>query len=256
MKDKFQKRLVSGIKKFQKIINTAKEKDINESDTVVIVTDMLSELFGYDKYLEVTSEYSIKKTYCDLALRVDGKIRFLVEVKAIGLDLKDDYLKQVINYGANAGIDWVILTNGCIWRVYRITFSKPIDKELIYEFDMLKINPKIENDIDMIYYICKESISKAKSPLDEYYLQKQILSRFFVGQVILTDNVIDNIRKSIKKISPEAKVNNEEIKEILLNEVLKREVLSGDKVEEAKKRISKSLKASVKKETEKFSKDK
>jgi len=36
-------RLTAGIKKFQAVLNTAKAKDINESDTVVIVTDMLSE---------------------------------------------------------------------------------------------------------------------------------------------------------------------------------------------------------------------
>jgi len=253
---KFQTRLVAGIKKFQNVLNIAKAKDINESDTTVIVTDMLSELFGYDKYLEVTSEYAIKKTYCDLALKIGGQIRFLLEVKAIGLDLKDDHIKQVIDYGANAGIDWVILTNGCVWRVYKITYAKPIDKELVYEFDILKLNSKKQNDLDMLYYVCKESTGKIKSALDDYYLQKQILSRFFIGQVILTETVIDIIRKYIKKITPEVKVTNEEIKEILLSEVLKREVLEGNKVEEAKKRISKSLKASAKKETEKVDKEK
>ena len=43
---KVQTRLTSGLKKFQSIVNSAKAKDINESDTVVIITDMLSELFG------------------------------------------------------------------------------------------------------------------------------------------------------------------------------------------------------------------
>ena len=256
LQSKIQTRLVAGIKKFQNVLSIAKAKDINESDTVVIVTDILSELFGYDKYVDVTSEYEIKKTYCDLALKIDGKIRFLLEVKAIGLDLKDDYIKQAIDYGANVGVDWTILTNGCVWKVFKITYAKPIDKELVYEFDILKLNSKKQNDLDMLYYVCKESTGKVKSALDDYYLQKQILSRFFIAQVILTETVIDTIRKSIKRITPDAKVTNVEIKEILLFEVLKREVLEGDKVEEAKKRISKSLKAGAKKETEKANKDK
>ena len=50
---KVQLRLVSGIKKFQGILNTAKTKDINESDTVVIITDILTELFGYRKFIFV-----------------------------------------------------------------------------------------------------------------------------------------------------------------------------------------------------------
>ncbi len=49
-------RLTAGIKRFQPILSSAKSRDVNESDTVILVTDMLSEIFGYDKYSEITSE--------------------------------------------------------------------------------------------------------------------------------------------------------------------------------------------------------
>ncbi|HUW04685.1 MAG TPA: hypothetical protein VMW01_00350 [Williamwhitmania sp.] len=65
---KVQTRLTSGLKKYQSIVSNARAKDINESDTVVIITDILSDLFGYDKYSEITSEQAVKKTFCDLAL--------------------------------------------------------------------------------------------------------------------------------------------------------------------------------------------
>lgn len=251
---KVQARLVTGIKKFQPILNAAKTKDINESDTVVIITDMLTELFGFDKYSEITSEYAIKKTYCDLAIKVNGKLRFLIEAKAIGLDLKDDYIRQAIDYGANEGVDWVILSNGCIWRVYKISFAKPIDKELVYEIDFLKLNQKKQTDLDMLYCISKEGLGK--SVLEEYHLQKQALSRFFIGQIVLTDGVIESIKKALKKVSPDAKIANDEIKIVLQNEVLKREVLEGEKVEEAKKKVNKIFKPVVKKTIEKPSEPK
>ncbi len=181
--NKVQSRLVAGIKKFQPILNAAKAKDINESDTVVIITDILNELFGFDKYSEITSEYAIKKTYCDLAIKVDGKLRFLIEAKAIGLELKDDYIRQAIDYGANAGVDWVILTNGHIWKVYKISFAKPIEKEMVYEIDLLNLSYKKQSDLDMLYCISKEGLGK--SVLEEYHLQKQALSRFFIGQIVL-----------------------------------------------------------------------
>lgn len=60
---KVQTRMTGGLKKFQSIVSSSKVKDINESDTVVIVTDMLSYLFGYDKYTEITSEQAVKKTH-------------------------------------------------------------------------------------------------------------------------------------------------------------------------------------------------
>ncbi len=243
---KVQTRLISGLKKFQNILKAAKTKDINESDTVTIIMDMLSYVFGYDKYLEITSEYAIKKTYCDLAIKIDNKLRFLIEIKAIGLELKIDYIKQVVDYGSNQGVDWVILTNGIIWKIFKIIFGKPISNELVYEFDFLNLNPKKIADIELLYYVSKESLGK--SALEDLRLQKQTLSKYFIGQLLLSDPILDCIRKTIKKITQDVKVSTDEIQDVLLLEIIKREVLDDDKADEAKKRINKVLKTSQKKD--------
>ncbi len=94
-------RLTSNIKRFQSILSSAKARDINESDTVIIVTDMMCELFGYDKYSEITSEHMIRGTYCDIAIKLDGKIQTLLEVKAFGLETKEAHIKQAIDYASN-----------------------------------------------------------------------------------------------------------------------------------------------------------
>lgn len=56
-------RLVAGIKRYQPILAAARSRDVGESDTVTIVKDMLADVFGYDKYADVTSEYAIRGTY-------------------------------------------------------------------------------------------------------------------------------------------------------------------------------------------------
>jgi len=243
---KVQTRLTTGLKKFQSIVSTARAKDINESDTVVIVTDMLSYLFGYDKYTEITSEQAVKKTFCDLAIRIDGKIRFIIEVKSAGLDLKEDHIRQAVDYGSNAGVDWVILTNSSSWKVFKIIFSKPVSHELVYEFDFTQLNGKKESDLELLYYVCKESLGK--SLLADFHLQKQTFSKFIIGQLILSEPVVDSIRKTMKKLYPEVKVTNEEISCLILNEVLKREVIDGEKAEEARKKVNKAFKT-LEKET-------
>lgn len=116
-------RLTAGLKKFQPIIQSAKQRDVNESDTVIIVTDMLSELFGYDKYSEITSEFAIRGTFCDLATKIDGHVQCIVEVKAAGTELKENHIKQAVDYAANQGVDWVALTNASIWKVYKLTLQ-------------------------------------------------------------------------------------------------------------------------------------
>jgi hypothetical protein len=46
-------RLSAGVKRFQPILTAAQSRDVNESDTVVIITDVLADIFGYDKYAEI-----------------------------------------------------------------------------------------------------------------------------------------------------------------------------------------------------------
>jgi hypothetical protein len=101
--DRIAERLRASLKHFQTIVQSAKSRDVNESDTVIIVTDMLSDVFGYDKYSEITSEMCIRGTYCDLATKLDGKIQTLVEVKAVGIELKDSHMRQAVDYAANSG---------------------------------------------------------------------------------------------------------------------------------------------------------
>lgn len=78
---KIGSRITKNISKFQRVLKLARKKDINESDTVAIVIDMLHEIFGYEKYLEITSELTIRGTYCDLAIKLDEKFAYLIEGK-------------------------------------------------------------------------------------------------------------------------------------------------------------------------------
>ncbi|CAG1770783.1 hypothetical protein BAC3_01321 [uncultured bacterium] len=236
---KVQERLVNGIKRFQPILIAAKNRDVNESDTVIIVTDMLSELFGYDKYSEITSEYSIRSTFCDLATKINEKLQLLIEVKAIGLDLKDSFVKQAVDYAANQGSDYVILTNGIIWRVYKISFAKPVNQELVLEFDITLINIKSIDQLQQLFFITKEGWQK--SSLDLYHEQRQALSRFMISALILSDPVLDLLRKQLRTISPDIKIDSSQIFNVLINEVLKREVVEGEKSDEARKKLQKTL---------------
>ena len=144
---KIDDRIKAGLKKYQPVLANAKTRDVGEADTVTIIKDMLSDVFGYDKYSEITSEYAIRGTYCDLAIKLDGKLSTLIEVKAVGIELKEQHVKQAIDYGANQGVDWVMLTNGITWQVFKLTFAKPIEKELVLSFDLTSINTRLEKDI-------------------------------------------------------------------------------------------------------------
>ena len=116
-------RLSSGVQKFQPILRRAQLAGRNESDTVMIITDILCEVFGYDKYENITSELCIKQQFCDLAVQLNGKVRLLLECKAVSVALRDVHVSQATGYAASAGIDWVVLTNGITWRIYQVLLN-------------------------------------------------------------------------------------------------------------------------------------
>jgi len=231
-------RLADGIKRFQPILTSAKSRDLGESDTVTIITDMLADVFGFEKYAEITSEHAIRGTFCDLAIRIDGALLTMIEAKAIGLDLNDGHVKQAIDYAANQGVDWVMLTNGITWRVYKVTFAKPIDKELVLEFDLLSLSHRSEKDLECLYLISREGWTK--SALGEFHTQRQALSRFYLGAMLLSDPVVQVIRRELKRLSPDVRIDIEEIKAALAGEVIKREVMEGDKADEARKKLNRA----------------
>ena len=235
---KVSARLSAALKRFQPIISSARARDVNESDTVVIATDLLSELFGYDKYHEITSEQVIRGTYCDLAIKVDGKDQFIIEVKAIGLDFKEGHIKQAVDYAANKGVDWVILTNAMLWRVYCVGFGKPITADVVMEIDLLSINPRSASSLEPLYFLSREGLQK--SALTEYHVQRQATNRFVLGAVILSDPLIQVLRRELRRISPDVKIGIDELKAAVSQEVLKREVVEGVEAESARKRVQKA----------------
>jgi predicted type IV restriction endonuclease len=240
---KVSERLVAGVKQFQPILAAAKARDVGESDTVTIVKDMLGGVFGYDKYSEVTSEFSIRGTYCDLAIKMDGVVKTLIEVKAIGLELKGHHAKQAVDYAANQGVDWVVLTNGIKWRVYHLIFAKPIDQELVVDIDFCALNSRVQSDLDSLFLWCKEGW--VRSALTEFQEHRQALSRFFLGAMLLTDPVLEVMRRELRRVSPEVRIETEQIKAVLIAEVIKREVMEGEKAVTAQKKIARSINKSL-----------
>lgn len=242
---KTAERIASALPKFQKVLAIAKDRDLNESDTVSIITDVLSEVFGYDKYLEVTSELAIRGTYCDIAVKLDGKYQFLVECKAIGTELKEQHLRQAVGYGANKGVQWIILTNGADWQVYRLRFEQPIAYDLVARFDMLTVSPRDERAVELLAVLSKEGVEKEGR--EELYEKVQCVNRFVVGALLQTEPLVCALRKELRRISDGVSIGNDELLELLRGSVLRRDLLEGEEADAAARRIAKANKASARK---------
>lgn len=237
---KVQDRILEQTKGFQKIAEQQKARDVSEADTVTLVKDILAGVFGYDKYQELTSEQQIKGAFCDLAVRVDGKIRYLIECKSAGVTLNASHLRQALNYGMNQGIEWVILTNAVEWRIYRIKFGQPPVEEELFSLDFLSANPKNDDDLQKLFMLCKEAV--VTDALDTYHQVVQTFNKHTVSVVLQSEPLLNALRKELRRLFPALKVEPSQLSEMLVADVLKRDAIDGDKYKDAEKRVAKAAK--------------
>lgn len=241
---KVSERLSQQLKKYQAILSDAKDRDVSESDTVVIIGDMLAEMLGYKKYVEITTEFAIRGTYVDLAVKVGSDVRFLIEAKAIGQALKDAHVKQAIDYGANHGIEWVVLTNGAVWQVYKIYFRQPIEKSLIFEIDLLQTSAKDSKYIECFGNLSRECFTQ--SSMTAFFQQQQATSKFSIAAILTSEAMLQALRKELRKFSNNLKIEDDELIRILQNDVLKRETVDGEDAKQAKDFLKQAAKMAAK----------
>jgi predicted type IV restriction endonuclease len=234
---KVEQRIKDGLKRFGPILVAQRDRDVSEADTVTVVKDILSDVLGYDKYLEVTSEHAIRGTYCDLAIKLEGKLRLLIEVKAIGIQLAEKHTKQAVDYATNQGLDWVALTNGIRWMLYRIHFKKPIEAKLVAEFDLLSTDLKSESDLEKVYLISREGL--IRGAVVEFSEKQNATSKFLIAALLLHDeDVLTGIRRELRKVTG-ILVEPAVIAEVLRNDIIKREALEGEEAIQSERRILK-----------------
>ena len=116
----------------KKYLGKNKPTDMNESGTRISVNEFLQDVLGYAFGDEIKTEYAIKGEYADYVIQLKRKKHFVVEVKAMEIDLNERHLRQALAYASNEGIDWILLFNGRQVQLYRVIFGKPIRTHLVF----------------------------------------------------------------------------------------------------------------------------
>jgi predicted type IV restriction endonuclease len=218
-----RERMRAAIKKFSKPLADLVARDANEGDTRLLVTDMLCEGFGFDKYAELTTEYRVKGEFADYGIRLDKDLIAFLEVKRVATKLAAKHLRQVETYAVNEGVEWVILTSGVVWQVYHITGGLPIVVDLALEVDLFG-NDTLAQKANQLYYLTKESLKRRQ--IDALWQAKRATSPKSLAKVLCSDNVVTAIRKELRRTTGQS-VTDEEIVRLLDQTVLRPECLGG-----------------------------
>lgn len=216
-----RERMRAAIKKFSKPLADLVARDANEGDTRLLVTDMLCEGFGFDKYAELTTEYRVKGEFADYGIRLDKDLIAFLEVKRVATKLAAKHLRQVESYAVNEGVEWVILTSGVVWQVYHITGGLPIVVDLALEVDLFG-EETLAQKANQLYYLTKESLKRRQ--IDALWQAKRATSPKSLATVLCSENVVTAIRKELKRTTGQS-VTDEDILKLLSATVLRPECL-------------------------------
>jgi predicted type IV restriction endonuclease len=183
------------LKKYVPFLLQAREQSLNEADTLQRIVRVFEDVLGYNIMTEITRESQIKGGYCDLALKIDGTTRLLVEVKAAGLTLRDRHIEQAERYAAEGNIRWVILTNGVHWNLYHLSFEEGIEYEKAFEVDLAA--DALDKAAQTLSLLHRKGISKRA--LEDFWDHRAALSPASIGRSLFADDVLTLIRRSIRR---------------------------------------------------------
>lgn len=215
--------LKAAIRQFNKPLQDIVARDANEGDTRLLVTDFLCEGLGYDKFEDLTTEFAVRGEFADYGVRIEKQLVAFIEVKRAAQKLNVRHLRQVETYAVKEGLEWIMLTNGQVWQAYHVyaKTGQQVATHLALEVDILSDEP-IARKIDGLFYLHRQAIKRGS--IDELWKRKAATSAGALAAVLLSDVVLDAVRKEIRRTS---KYNPEpdELTRIIRNEVVRPELL-------------------------------
>jgi predicted type IV restriction endonuclease len=203
-----RERLKVAIRTMSKPLAGLIARDANEGDTRHLVTDFLCDALGYDKYEDLTTEYQVKGEFADYGVRIDKQLIAFIEVKRVTTKLNAKHLRQVEVYAINEGVEWGILTNGNDWEVYHLSpahkASGAAPNGPLIEIDLtLKVSLLGDDSpaqkVAKLFNLTREAMKRRQ--MDELWKAMRATSPKSLSAVVLSDAVVDAIRKEIKRNS-------------------------------------------------------
>ena len=141
-----------------KYVRKAKGKCEENVKNKIVITFL--ELVGYDKIYDMDFEHNVQNKKADIAIMLDGKPKMLIETKDIDEDL-NNHINQGLAYAYGKGIEWVVLTNGIEFRIYKsfVAGLEPKDR-LLFKTNLIDL-PKTFDTINDL--IGKNNLREAKN---------------------------------------------------------------------------------------------
>lgn len=190
----------AALRQAQNLIEDVHKTDGNEAETRRRVERIFEAVMGYDAFTHLSREHAVHGAgdteHMDFAIKLkpDG-VSMVVELKRVSVDLSKKHLKQASRYAIDMGCEWVLLTNGREWELYRVEFGQPPETRLIKRWNLLRDDlPDLVESFDLV-----SLRSMKKGVLDSLWEKESALTPQWLLSHILSEDSIRRLKNSIRK---------------------------------------------------------
>lgn len=174
----------------------AREAELNEADTVLRLCRFFEDVLGYDGLEDISREAEMKNKYVDVCIKVDGRVRLLVEAKAANQQLRERHIEQAQSYASRNNFRWVVLTNGVDWHLYHLTFEEGIEYERAFAVSLAD-KESFDDAAEKLVLLHKQAIKKGD--LEQFWEKTAALGAGSIGRILFSESVIMLIRRGIRR---------------------------------------------------------
>jgi predicted type IV restriction endonuclease len=188
--------ITKSLKRYVPHLLQARNDNLNEADTVQRLIKVFEEVLGYSSLTDISREAQMKNKFVDIALKVDGVVRLLVEAKAAGVVLRDRHIEQAQSYASRNNYQWVLLTNGIQWNLYHLTFEEGIEYERAFSID-LSTPDTFAQCANLLSLLHRSSLKKGEH--EQFWERQKALGPASIGRALFHEKVLALVRREIRR---------------------------------------------------------
>ncbi len=155
--------------------------------------DALRAALGYSDE-QIDTETRVLNKRVDIVLKKDGKVFLVIECKNIRSPLRCNVRDQAAHYALALSADWAAVTNGQVWKLYRVLPQQGVDPKLIEIFDVSLLDEDGVSDADaeMLYLLTARAVNSGD--LERMYHQVAATSRRRLLRALQAERVVKALR--------------------------------------------------------------
>ena len=95
-----------------------------------------------------------------------------------------------------------------------------------------------EENKNSLFILCKEGLSS--DAISEFHEKVNLVNKYTISAIISYDSIVNSIRLQLRKLTSGLKITNEEVSDILMEEVIKRDILDDDQFKKARAKVKRA----------------